>query len=164
MYNTHEHTNLVACDSAELSLHQRVHSVSLTSKKAICLPMHWYLNPLPIVRNLCHVTYVHTYALWWASHHFCNNPTIVISNLVIVYKAQHPVLTISYNLLPARHVQPTTILMPLGNIQLWCNYCARIIHRQTVTTTQGQSVTQVSELEHCRVNKLAQGFMWQPND
>ena len=58
---------------------------------------------------------------------------------------------------PGRPVQSDTISTSLGSIQSYTTINARgkLIH---ISTTARYSFIQLSELEHCRVKKLAQGF------
>ena len=65
-----------------------------------------------------------------------------------------------YTLLPGRPVHSDTISAFLGNIQPYAAINARrlLVHISTTVYSQVLILIQLSELEQCRVKKLAQGF------
>ena len=77
------------------------------------------------------------------------------------YVAQYPVLDCSKRFtlyFPDRPVQSDTISTSLGSIQPHATSNARKLLVHISTTVYSQVLIQLSELEQCRVKKLAQGF------
>ena len=80
------------------------------------------------------------------------------------YIAQYPVLGTTQSAFtlyfPDRPVHSDTISASLGSIQPYAaiNACRLLVHISTTVYSQVLILIQLSELEQCRMKKLAQGF------